>query len=309
MTSAVCPRWGPRQGQGWGRHFGWQNAIFDHEKWLNMWISLENRLVELWFHKKNIGEISWENNGQQWIWMGCITYLIWYIALPENEPRRWWPFDDQKCGWNGPKFEIEPLSAKDYSKVTKGMRLQAEADGKYWAAEVPGIPRGHVGEYPLLPSWWVWSVISDLSGILRIWMPDDARSKLDITWSRNSLIMFGACFPGPVWLRMPRSWQFQRKTRPRRWPTSQAWACLSWTLPRLGHPKSRRSLAYLAGYMSVNIKRHRSKPNLLHPRNFADEILVEPMVKRPPVKPGNGFWQKSEKSICSEWRQRDRGMI
>ena len=42
-----------------------------------------------------------------------------------------------ESGWNRPKFEVEPLSAKDYSGLTKGMRLQAEADGKYWAAEVP----------------------------------------------------------------------------------------------------------------------------------------------------------------------------
>lgn len=34
-------------------------------------------------------------------------------------------------------FDILRLYAcKDYSGLTKGARLQAEADGKYWAAEV-----------------------------------------------------------------------------------------------------------------------------------------------------------------------------
>ena len=76
--------------------------------------------------------------GKQWMWMGCITYLIWHIALPENEL---YPslmtIRLLESGWNRPKFEVEPLSAKDYSGLTKGMQLQAEADGKYWAAEVP----------------------------------------------------------------------------------------------------------------------------------------------------------------------------
>ena len=87
----------------------------------------------------------------------------------------------------GPSLKSSRWAPRTIVGLTKGMRLQAEADGKYWAAEVPGIPRGHVGEYPLLPScWWVWSVTSQEFFVFGCPIK---------TWSRNSLIIFGVCFP------------------------------------------------------------------------------------------------------------------
>ena len=198
-----------------------------------MWISLENMLVELWFHENLLVRFHGKTvdmNGMHNL-SNMIHSSAWKWA-PSLMAIRW-----LKSGWTGPKFEVEPLSAKDYSGLTKGMRLQAEADGKYWAAEVPGIPRGHVGEYPLLPScWWVWSVTS---GILRFGCPIKP-------WSRNSLIIFGACFPGPpVWLRMPRSWWFpRRRTRLWRSPslatTSHFTKSVGNLPPSIGPSKSQR---------------------------------------------------------------------
>ena len=170
--------------------------------------------------------------------MGCITYLIWYIALPENEL---YPslmtIRLLESGWNRPKFEVEPLSAKDYSGLTKGMRLQAEADGKYWAAEVPWS-RG-ISFAPIVLI--CFSLIDQISGILRgFGCPIK-------TWSRNSLIMFGACFPGPpVWLRMPRSWWFPRRRRTRLWrspslaTTSHFTRSVGNLPPPIGPSKSQR---------------------------------------------------------------------
>ena len=147
-----------------------------------MWISLENRLVELWFHENLLGKFHGKTVDMTA--MHNLSNMIHSFAW------KWAPslmaIRLLKSRWNGPKFEVEPLSAKDYSGLTKGMRLQAEADGKYWAAEVPGIPRGHVGEYPLLPSfwyvssvWWVWSVTCQEFSVF------GCRSKLDhvIVWS------------------------------------------------------------------------------------------------------------------------------
>eukprot|EP00435_Cladocopium_sp_Y103_P054573 s1802_g17.t2 len=60
-------------------------------------------------------------------------------AAPEPKAKAKPEMDAQNG--NG-EFEVEPLSpAKDYSALTKGMHLQAEADGKYWAAEVVGVSK------------------------------------------------------------------------------------------------------------------------------------------------------------------------
>ena len=193
-----------------------------------MWISLENMLVELRFHENLL--VRFHGKTVDMNGMHNLSNMIHSSLMAI----RW-----LKSGWNGPKFEVEPLSAKDYSGLTKGMRLQAEADGKYWAAEVPGIPRGHVGEYPLLPScWWVWSVTSQEFSVFGCPIK---------TWSRNSLIIFGA-FPGPpVWLRMPRSWWLRRrKTRLRLWrspslaTTSHFTRSVGNPPPPIGPSKSQR---------------------------------------------------------------------
>ena len=194
-----------------------------------MWISLEKRLVELWFHENLLVRFHWKTvdvNGRHNL-SNMIHSSAWKWAIPVVD---------------------------DHSIIKKWME-----SAQVWsrAVERQGLLWTHQGD--ATAGWSGWQVLGSwgslvtgnilcshrsdmfrISGILRgFGCPIK-------TWSHNILIMFGACFPGLVWLRMPRSWWFPRRRRTRLWrspslaTTSHFTRSVGNLPPPIGQSKSQR---------------------------------------------------------------------